>query len=140
MVVIKDHLKERMRCEDDALAESAQLILSSADPRQRLVVLVDQFEELFTSCRHEALRKAFIANLLKASRGAQARTRVLMALRADFYGKCAIYPDLARDLAERQELIGPMTAEELRAAIEKPVQKLGYEFELGPRRPRLGIG
>ena len=119
----KDRLKDRMCQDPAALHESVELILPSDDPKRRLVILIDQFEELFTICQDEKLRRAFIDNLLHASQVSQGRTVVLLAMRADFYGKCASYPQLAKVLPECQVLVGPMTEVELREAIEKPAQR-----------------
>jgi hypothetical protein len=127
----KDRLKQGMLHDRTALHESVQLVLSSGDSKQRLVILVDQFEELFTICREEKLRQAFVDNLIYASQVAQGHTLVLLAMRADFYGKCASYPQLALAVPECQVLIGPMTRPELQEAIEKPAQKVGSELEPG---------
>jgi formylglycine-generating enzyme required for sulfatase activity len=126
-----DRCKDRMPQDRAALHESVQLILPPNDPDRRLVILVDQFEELFTICRDEKLRTAFVENLVHASQVPQGHTLVLLAMRADFYGKCATYSNLANALSERQQLIGPMTREELQQAIEKPAQKVGCELEPG---------
>ena len=92
------------------------------------LLVVDQFEEVFTLCRSEEERCAFIDALLDAAaRG----VHVILALRADFYGHCASYPRLASALEERQALVGPMTEEELRRAIERPGEKAGLVLEPG---------
>jgi len=59
------------------------------------------------------------------------QTIVLLTLRADFYGKCAAYPQLAAALSDDQFLISPMTEEELREAIVTPAQRAGCELEAG---------
>ena len=61
-------------------------------PRGRLVVAVDQFEELFTACRDQGERAAFVDALVAATRDAHRQAVVLVAMRADFYGRCAAYP------------------------------------------------
>jgi formylglycine-generating enzyme required for sulfatase activity len=127
----RDRLKDRMQREQTALDEDVRQVLSAGDSKRRLVILVDQFEELFTICRDEKLRSAFVDNLVNASQIPQGQTLVLLAMRADFYGKCASYPNLARSLSECQELIGRMTRNELHQAIEKPAQKVGCELEPG---------
>jgi formylglycine-generating enzyme required for sulfatase activity len=127
----RDRLKDRMQRGQTALNEDVQQVLSAGEPKRRLMILVDQFEELFTICRDERLRAAFIDNLVNASQVPHGQTLVLLAMRADFYGKCATYPNLARSLSECQELIGPMTRDELHQAIEKPAQKVGCELEPG---------
>ena len=103
----------------------------SAQPDARPILVVDQFEELFTLCRGEAERQAFLDNLLLASAGGDAPARVVITLRADFYSHCAQYPDLRRALAQQQAYIGPMSATELRRAIEGPAHLGGWAFEPG---------
>src|SRR5207253_4516239 len=90
--------------------------------------VVDQFEEVFTLCRNEEERATFIETLLdRAEKG----SRVIVALRADFYGHCATYPRLAGALEQRQALVGPMSEEELRRAIERPGEHAGLVLEPG---------
>ncbi len=92
------------------------------------MLVVDQFEEVFTLCRAEDERRAFIEALLAvAERG----RRVVIALRADFYGHCAAYPRLAAALEDHQALVGPMSEEELRRAIERPAERAGLILEPG---------
>jgi hypothetical protein len=100
-------------------------------PDMRLVVVVDQFEEVFTLCRKEELREALIRNLLYAAKVAQGQTLVILTMRADFYGKCAANTELAAALSDHNFLVGPMTDEELRRAVERPAQLVGCEFDAG---------
>ncbi len=98
----------------------------------RLLLLIDQFEELFTLCREDAERRAFIDNLLLATAPELDRPIYLvMVLRADFYAHTAQYEHLREAFSQRQEYIGPMTAEEMRRAIEGPAERGGWEFEPG---------
>src|SRR5688572_3053616 len=97
----------------------------------RLMLVVDQFEELFALCRSEEERAAFIHNLLTAASEANGPVIIVITLRADFYAPCANYPQLREALAQRQEYIGTMNAEELRRAIEEPAQRGRWEFEPG---------
>jgi hypothetical protein len=127
----RDRLKDRMQRERTALDEDVRQLLSSGDSKRRLVILVDQFEELFTICRDEKLRAAFVDNLVYASQVPQGRAVVILAMRADFYGKCATYSDLANAVSEHHQLIGPMTRDELQQVIEKPAQKVGCELVPG---------
>ena len=83
---------------------------------------------MFTLCRDEDERRAFIDALLDA---ADRGTLVIVALRADFYGHCAAYPRLAAALEDRQALVGPMSEEELRRAIERPAEHAGLVLEPG---------
>ena len=96
-----------------------------------LLLVVDQFEELFALCRSEEQRAAFIDNLLTAAGEADGPVIVLIALRADFYAHCATYIQLRQALAQNQEYIGAMSDEELRRAIEGPARRGRWEFEPG---------
>src|SRR5262249_37181116 len=81
---------------------STRLSLPDADPSRRLVLVVDQFEELFTLCRDESLRSTLIDNLLYAANVVGGQTIVILTMRADFYGQCARYPTLAAALSDQQ--------------------------------------
>lgn len=101
-------------------------------PDGRLVLVVDQFEEVFTLCQNPQERRAFVDNLLTAAAPESGGlTRLVITLRADFYAHCAQFADLRGALEQWQTYIGPMSAEELRRAIEEPAQREGWEFEPG---------
>ncbi|CAL9341806.1 hypothetical protein SUDANB15_00278 [Streptomyces sp. enrichment culture] len=82
-------------------------------------VLVDQFEEVFTLCTDPVEREEFIRRLLTA-RDEDSRLRVVLGVRADFYGHCLRYPQLVAVLKDAAVPVGPMSPEELRQAIVKP--------------------
>ncbi|MFJ5307348.1 helix-turn-helix domain-containing protein [Streptomyces sp. NPDC088350] len=92
------------------------------------VVVIDQFEEVFTLCADPAERQAFIDLVLTALRPG-ARLRVVLAVRADFYGRCAEHHALARALTTAGLLVGPMDPAELREAIVKPATADGLIVE-----------
>ncbi|MFH9347854.1 hypothetical protein [Kitasatospora sp. NPDC017646] len=111
-------------------------------PGGRLLLVVDQFEELFTACQDEAERRAFVAALCSAAGrppagseeaggGATPPAIVVLGIRADFYAACMAYPELVDALKERQVTVEPMTPEQLREAIEKPAQLAGLTLEAG---------
>jgi WD40 repeat protein/DNA-binding SARP family transcriptional activator/energy-coupling factor transporter ATP-binding protein EcfA2 len=103
--------------------------LGAAAPR---FLIVDQFEELFTLCRDEAERQAFVDSLLGAAAPEHSGLlKLVIALRADFYAHCAQYANLREAVATAQAYIGPMSAEELRRSIEEPAQRGGWAFESG---------
>ena len=95
----------------------------------RLVVAVDQFEEAFTTCRDESERAAFVDALVASVRDVRRRALVVVAVRADFYGRCAAYAELSRLLGASHVLVGPMLREELRRAIELPARRAGLLVE-----------
>jgi WD40 repeat protein/DNA-binding SARP family transcriptional activator len=97
--------------------------------KEKSLLFVDQFEELFTLCQNEKERKSFINNLLRAAQDGSAS--VVIALRADFYAACAPYENLRKTLSQNQEYIGPMNADELHRAIEEPARAGGWTLEPG---------
>lgn len=97
-----------------------------------LLLLVDQFEELFTQCKDTTERQVFIDNLLTATAEETAGPlHVLITLRADFYHLCALHAGLRERLSRQQEYIGAMSQVELRQAIEEPAHRSGWVFEAG---------
>jgi WD40 repeat protein/class 3 adenylate cyclase len=106
-----------------------QALADKADDVQLLLV-VDQFEELFALCRDEEERRCFVDALLYAVEAEEGRTVVVPTIRADFYGRCADYPQLAARMGDGV-LVGPMSGEELRQAIERPAALVGLRLEPG---------
>ncbi|MET8453936.1 hypothetical protein [Streptomyces sp. NPDC005209] len=91
-------------------------------------LIVDQFEELYTLCTDQAERNQFIDRLLAAG-DPTSRLRVVIAVRADFLGRCAEHPGLTAALQDGTVLAGPMSRDELREAIVKPAQSAGMIVE-----------
>ena len=102
---------------------------SSVD--DRVVVVIDQFEEVFTLLDDDRKRNDFVAALLYASSVPGGPTDVVVTMRADFFGKCAAVPGLARRMSERDVLVPPMTEGELRDSMVKPADLVGLQFEKG---------
>jgi WD40 repeat protein len=96
----------------------------------RVLLLGDQFEELYTLCPDPAERQGFVDLLLKAVAGAPSGC-LLLTMRADFLGRALGYRPLADALQARQVVLGPMTREELERAIEEPAALLDVTFEPG---------
>ncbi|MFE7134831.1 DNA-binding protein [Streptomyces sp. NPDC057638] len=92
------------------------------------VIIVDQFEETFTLVTDATERTRFIDLLLTAEKPGS-RLRVVLALRADFYGRLADYRGLTDAVRESTLLIGAMTRDELREAITRPAKAHGLTVE-----------
>jgi WD40 repeat protein len=103
--------------------------LGSLEPGERLVLAVDQLEEMFTACRDDGERAAFAEALAIVAEDPDQRVVVVLAIRADFYGRFAEYPGLSAQISGNQVLVGPMTREELRRAIELPARRTGLRVE-----------
>nr|WP_281286925.1 helix-turn-helix domain-containing protein [Nonomuraea turkmeniaca] len=92
------------------------------------LIVVDQFEEVFTLCQDQPERGQFIDLLLNA-RQPHSQIKVVIAVRADFYGRCAEHRELTGALREANLLVGPMNQEELREAIVRPAMAEGLTVE-----------
>ncbi|MET8871045.1 hypothetical protein [Nocardia sp. NPDC004604] len=95
------------------------------------LLIVDQFEELFTTCRDESERTAFLNALDRCATRPDDALTVVIALRADFYAQCLDYPVLQRALEHRSYLLGPMRLDELAHALTGPADHAGLELESG---------
>jgi DNA-binding SARP family transcriptional activator/WD40 repeat protein len=93
---------------------------------ERVVLVVDQLEEVFTACDDEEKRAGFIGQLVGLAAG---RALVVVALRADFYGRCAAYPRFAELLSRNHVLVAPLERDELARAIELPAARAGLQIE-----------
>jgi WD40 repeat protein/DNA-binding SARP family transcriptional activator len=109
--------------------ESVPETVAGLSRGQRLVIAVDQLEELFTHCTDEAERAAFVASLTEAALDPDRRVVVAVSLRADFYGRCAAYPGFADLLSRNHVLVGAMERDELSRAIELPAERAGLQVE-----------
>ncbi|WP_225850661.1 hypothetical protein [Streptomyces sp. HPF1205] len=102
--------------------------------QRRVIVVVDQLEEIFTQCGDEAERRAFVdelAWLADPRDGHEPLGLVVLGLRADFYAQCAAYPWLRGAVQRSQVFLGPMSRAELRDAIVLPAQRAGLMVETG---------
>jgi WD40 repeat protein/class 3 adenylate cyclase len=108
----------------DALEE----VLRSNVQGERLVVVVDQFEEVFSTTADESERAMFVDRLVALASDPE-RAAVVLTIRADYTGHLATYAGLAELLAANLVLVGPMGPEELRRAIELPARRVGLRVE-----------
>ncbi len=96
-----------------------------------VLLCIDQFEELFTLCQNKKDQQVFIEALSAFLDPADTQAHLVIAVRADFYANCAMFPWLASKITDNQVLVGPMARNELRQAIEKPAQHAGLALEKG---------
>lgn len=113
-----------------ALARQAVLAAQRGQGRQldagdRLLLIIDQFEQLFTLCPSEEERRDFIAALCGAASAAEPSALVAIAVRADFEARCADgYPELASAVQDRF-LLTAMAERSLELAITEPARRAG---------------
>jgi WD40 repeat protein len=102
-------------------------------PQPRLLLVVDQFEQVFTQCPEEGQRRAFITALHVAASAGHGlddapAALVVLGVRADFEARCADYPQLA-DAVQDRYLVTAMTERQLRMAIIEPAKTAGSRVD-----------
>jgi serine/threonine protein kinase len=95
----------------------------------RLVLFIDQFEELYTLNADPATRRAFTTCLAAAADDATSPVRVILSIRSDFLGRVAEDPHFMNELAKSLFFLGPPSPEGLREAVIQPAEMEGYRFE-----------
>ena len=121
----------RLQVSKDATEGNAAAAGKQGKPR--LLIVVDQFERIFTECDDEDERQAFIAALYAAATTCDGDSRVpstlvIVVVRADFEAGCAEYKELAKAAQDRY-LLPPMTQIQLREAITEPAQRAGSSVD-----------
>lgn len=113
-----------------------QRLIEKLDKTQPAVIFVDQFEELFTTCpaktayEKRQLHQQFLDVLLELPQQ-YSEWKLILTMRVDFSGDCALYADLKKVVQDQSELLAPMSIEELRPAIEAQVAKAKLILEQG---------
>jgi WD40 repeat protein/class 3 adenylate cyclase len=110
----------------DAPLEAA---IETLEADGRLVVVVDQFEEVFTLCTDDGEREAFIEALTGAAARRPDRIVIVLTIRDDLYGRCAPYRELSELVTANHVLVPPMTRDELRRAVELPARRARLRVE-----------
>ncbi len=118
-----------LRDSEQGLAEGVALALPSKD--SRLVLMIDQFEELFTQVEKESDRQQFLELILNAVTTENSPVIIIATLRADFYDRPLLYQGFGELIRNRTELVLPLNDDELRESIEGPAYRVGAVLEEG---------
>ena len=119
-----------------ALQDVVEAILQKKPSAQHFLLVVDQFEELYTLCQVAEERQQFLNQLVATVAAAQQKRTpnftLLITLRDDFLGQAIDYPPFGEQLQQwKPEFILSMNPQELKDAIEKPAQKLDVQLQEG---------
>jgi hypothetical protein len=124
-------LAEHFRSKVVSLSDIVERLFERQSGTDRILIVVDQFEELYTLTTDDEARRRFLDEILAASSCAGSKVNIALTLRGDFVGKALAYRPLSDRLRDAQMNLGPMTREELECAICKPAEKIHLEFEAG---------
>ncbi len=122
-------LMEQLCRDERGLLRAARLALPGET--SELVLIIDQFEELFTLAEDKNETAHFLALLFAAASDPRSRLRIIITLRADFYDRPLAAPNFSSLVQQHTEVVVPLTAEELASAIQKPALNVGAVFEPG---------
>ncbi|MGD8750623.1 MAG: serine/threonine-protein kinase, partial [Anaerolineales bacterium] len=122
-------LMEQLRRDEYGLLRAARLVMPTED--SELLLVVDQFEELFTRSTDRDESEHLLQSIYHAVMEPRSRVRVIITLRADFYDRPLMHPDFSRLMRQRTEVVVPLTVEELSQAIRKPAERVGVALEPG---------
>ncbi|RMG81951.1 MAG: NACHT domain-containing protein, partial [Chloroflexi bacterium] len=120
------NLAQTLALDSKGLARAINQIVPQG---HEMLLIIDQFEEVFTQVPQEAERAAFLASLQAAMNDPTCRLRVIITLRADFYDRPLMYEGFADLMRRRTEVVVPLTTSELEEAIIAPVRRLGIGVE-----------
>lgn len=123
------NLREQLQRDERGLLRVADLILPGDDTE--LVIVVDQFEEVFTLVEDEDAQQHFLNLLRVAVSDVRSRVRVVVTLRADYYDRPLHYPEFGELVRSRMETVLPLSAKGLERAIRGPAERVGVTFEQG---------
>ncbi|MDX1614070.1 MAG: protein kinase [Candidatus Promineifilaceae bacterium] len=123
-----ERLLDRLRKSERGLLRAVRELLKFA-PDAELVLVIDQFEELFTLVEDEDAREHFLNSLVAAVLDPGSRLRLVITLRADFIDRPLGYVDFGELVRRQTELVLPMTPDELEQAISWPAERHGLVVE-----------
>lgn len=122
-------LSDLFKLSESALSDLVPRILP--DPKAELVLVIDQFEEVFTLVTNERERTHFLQLLANAAASASSHLCLIITLRADFYDRPLLYSGFSILMRDHSEIVLPLTTNELEQAIVGPITRLGMQFEPG---------
>lgn len=124
-----EKLADYLRNHPTAFQTVVKQMLPSQD--DTLLLVIDQFEEVFTQTEAESERALFLKCLYRAVADVDSRVRVVVTLRADLYDRPLLYADFGGLVRENTEVVLPLNTSEMEDAIVGPAHWLGVRFEPG---------
>ncbi len=116
-------LVETLQSDERGLCQAAERVLPT--DASELFLVIDQFEELFTLVEDEAQRSHFLASIFSAVNASDARVRIVVTLRADFYDRPLTYQGFGELLGARTQTVTPLSPRELQRAVAGPAERVG---------------
>lgn len=121
-----DNLQDILNNDAEGLVKAARLMVPAGSD---VLIVIDQFEEIFTQLESEKARTHFLELVQTAIKSPESNVRIIITLRADFYDRPLMYEGFGRLLRERTEVVLPLSTTELEATITGPAYRVGLEVD-----------
>ncbi len=120
-------LVEQLENDESGLLRAVERVLPPDG--SELLLVIDQFEELFTRVEDEEIRGRFMESLVSAAMDPGSRIRIVVTLRGDFYDRPLGYQAFGELLGARTQTVGPLSPQELERAVAGPAERVGVTPE-----------
>lgn len=133
---VVEALLDKLKDAPTTITERVEQYLNLNPTRQRVLWVIDQFEEVFTQCRDEAQQLSFIESLLWLINNNRNQCSVILLLRADYYSAVLNRPqesfrELARQIGKHLVPVNPPDEADMRELMLKPAEYVGLQYEEG---------
>lgn len=125
-----ESLLSQLKEDQSGLRRAVNRILPP-DEDIELVLVIDQFEEVFTLMEDEEMRTLFLDSLISAVLDERSRVRIIVTIRADFTDRPLSYVDFGELMRSRSIFVLPLNADELEEAITRPASHVGLVIDPG---------
>ena len=122
-----EDISQQLRSGDTPLSELLPQVTDNND--QKVLLFIDQFEELFTLVTDEAVRRRFLDLIVETIQDNRLNLRIIITIRADFFDRPLSYETFGNIIQARTQIILPMTVPELERAIAGPAEQIGMDIE-----------
>ena len=125
-----DNLLQKLKDDENGLLNAVKEILAG-DSDSEIFLFIDQFEEVFTLVENEKVTNSFIENLHTVVNAPNSRLRLVVTLRADFYDRPLLRPEMSELMQKSTEVVVPLNKDELAEAIIEPAKHVGVSWDSG---------
>ncbi|MCA9674758.1 MAG: protein kinase [Kofleriaceae bacterium] len=126
---VERNAKTAQRLKDEPGYLGATMRAQAVRENKRILIFVDQFEELYTNVADDEERQAFVRCLAAAADDATAPVRLVLSVRSDFLDRVAENPQFMAELNQGLFFVLPPNRDGLRDALVQPAEMAGYHFE-----------
>jgi formylglycine-generating enzyme required for sulfatase activity len=129
VAAIRKQIAKDLAAGDTSMINLVEVALEQQRGTQRLLLLVDQWEELYSLCKNDDIRNRFIDELIVATSKKESPLTAILTVRDDFYGKLLEHSELMEHIGDGRVDLSPMKPDELDAVINEPARAVGLQIK-----------